>query len=326
MRQWDTFSRPAIDSSEVMDVKRYLSPAFWALGMLVLILDSKTALAGAVQGLELCIRTLVPSLFPFFVLSGMLTSALSGGGLLLTGIFGGYPVGAANVARAYRSGQLSRAEAERLVVLCNCAGPSFLFGVVGQMLDSICAAFALWGVYLVSVLALWLVLPKSAQPHSPAGRPIRLSQALRDATHAMAGVCGWVILFRVLLSILDRWLLWLLPEWIRICVYGILELSNGCMVLDVLEPSLRFVFAAWMVGFGGLCVLLQTASVTEGISLRLYFPGKLFQGGICAVLAAAISGPRSPYLFLAGILAAGIGAVILRKSEKRCGNPCPVGV
>ena len=128
--------------------------------MLVLILDGKTAMAGAFEGTMLCIRTLIPSLFPFFVLSAMLTSSLSGGSLLLAGVLGGYPVGAGNVARAYRNGQVSRSEAQRLVVLCNCAGPSFLFGVLGPVLGGAEACFLLWGVYLCSILALWLLFPK----------------------------------------------------------------------------------------------------------------------------------------------------------------------
>ena len=36
--------------------------------MLALILDSRTALAGAVQGVELCLKTLIPFLFPFLFL------------------------------------------------------------------------------------------------------------------------------------------------------------------------------------------------------------------------------------------------------------------
>ena len=48
-----------------------------AIGMMMLILDSKTALQGAANGIELCFRTLIPSLYPFFVLSILLTSALS---------------------------------------------------------------------------------------------------------------------------------------------------------------------------------------------------------------------------------------------------------
>ena len=90
-----------------------------ALGMLVLILDAKTALSGAAAGVELCIRTVIPSLFPFFFLSVMLTATLVGralpplrwlGRLLrlpegaeciyITGLLGGYPVGAQNIAVA----------------------------------------------------------------------------------------------------------------------------------------------------------------------------------------------------------------------------------
>ena len=49
--------------------------------MLALILDGRTAIDGARQGIELCLRTVIPSLFPFFVLSILLTSSLLGGSL-----------------------------------------------------------------------------------------------------------------------------------------------------------------------------------------------------------------------------------------------------
>ena len=40
--------------------------------MLMLILDGRTALTGAAEGIDLCIRTVIPALFPFFVLSPLL--------------------------------------------------------------------------------------------------------------------------------------------------------------------------------------------------------------------------------------------------------------
>ena len=46
---------------------------FSSAGMLVLILDGKAALLGAQAGVELCLNTVIPSLFPFFVLSVLLT-------------------------------------------------------------------------------------------------------------------------------------------------------------------------------------------------------------------------------------------------------------
>ena len=315
---------PDIHSHEVMAVKRYFAPVGWALAMLVLILDGKTAIAGAVAGLELCLKTLIPSLFPFFVLSMMLTSSLSGSGLLLTGVLGGYPVGAANVAHAYQAGQLSREEAERMAVLCNCAGPSFVFGVLGPILGNVGIVFALWGIYLLSIVMLWLLLPKQERICGQ-HRPVSLQQAVSNAIRAMAGVCGWVILFRILIAILDRWILWLLPDWMRVCIFGILELSNGCLSLSRIEPGFRFILTAGFVGFGGISVFLQTAGVTEGLSLRYYFPGKLFQAGFCMLLAFLLTpGALNPVVlgFLAAVTV--FSGWILRKSEKRSGNPAAV--
>lgn len=313
-----------IDSSEVMAVKRYMAPIGWALGMLVLILDGKTALAGAAAGVELCTRTLIPSLFPFFVLSSMLAGSLSGGGLMLAGILGGYPVGAANAKRAWRTGRIGKAEAERMAVLSNCAGPSFIFGVIGPMFDSILVTFCLWAVYLLSVLALWFVLPGMSAGEIP-GKPVRLHEALYASLRAMAGVCGWVVLFRVLLAILDRWILWILPGWGKTFVYGVLELTNGCLALGDLEQGLRFVLAAGMVSFGGLCVMVQTAAVTEGLSLRYYLPGKLFQCAVSMLLASFVQ-PGAISAAAQGVLAliAMSAGIFLGKSKKRCGNPSPV--
>ena len=107
-------------------------------GMLLLILDSKTALRGALDGIDLCISVLIPSLFPFFVLSIMLTGALSGQvikclqpvgaickmppgseSLLAIGFLGGYPVGAQSVSQLFQQGKLSTLQAMRLLGFCN---------------------------------------------------------------------------------------------------------------------------------------------------------------------------------------------------------------
>lgn len=324
MRVRDTVSSGDIDSSEVMDLKRYATALGWALGMLVLILDGRTAMAGATQGLQLCMTTLIPSLFPFFVLSAMLTSRLADGGLLLAGVLGGYPLGAGNAARAFRSGYLGKAEAERLAVLSNCAGPSFLFGVLGPVLGGPGRALALWGVYLLSIPVLGMVLPRGGGCRGKS-RPLTVQQALTASIRAMAGVCGWVILFRVMLAILDRWVLWLLPDWGRTAVYGLLELSNGCIALDGMAPGPAFVLAAGFLAFGGVCVFLQTASVAPCLSLKLYFPGKCFQAAVSMLLASLVMpGTVGTEAQAAMAGAAALFGFLLRKSEKRYGNCPPV--
>ena len=57
---------------------RRISIVLPCAAMLALILDSKTALLGAQSGLDLCVRTVIPSLFPFFVISILLTAPFGG--------------------------------------------------------------------------------------------------------------------------------------------------------------------------------------------------------------------------------------------------------
>ena len=133
-----------------MSVQNRLLTFGSAAGMLILILDSKTALSGASGGIDLCIRTLIPSLFPFFVLSVLLTGALSGQAgkylrsigtickvpegaesLIAVSILGGYPAGAQNVSVLFRRGQINASQAARLLAFCNNAGPAFIFSAVG---------------------------------------------------------------------------------------------------------------------------------------------------------------------------------------------------
>ena len=306
-------------------MKRGLTCAFCGAGMMVLILDSATALRGASEGVVLCLGTLIPGLFPFFVLSGLLTAALPRGGLAAAGILGGYPVGARSAAQVYHAGQVSRADAQRLAVLFNCPGPAFIFGVAGQLFPPRLAA-ALWAVYLSSTGILWLILPRSGRCTVPAPA-FSLPQAMRGAVTSMASVCGWVVLMRTMLAVLDRWVLWLLPPWGQALTAGMLELTNGMLLLQAVEENLRFILAAGMLGFGGVCVMMQSMGVAQDLTLKLYFPGKLLQGCLCTAGAALVLRyPLSPWIWAAlGSLAA-CCAVKLRKSENSYGNLRTVGV
>ena len=64
-------------------------------------------------------------------------------------------------------------------------------------------------------------------------RPLlTLPDALQCSLKIMANVCGWIILFRILIAFMTRWVLWLLPVPAQVAITGILELSNGCCALD----------------------------------------------------------------------------------------------
>ncbi len=322
------------------------------LATAVLILDSRTAFSGAVEGIDLCIRTVIPSLFPFFVLSILLTSYLSrtrapilrpigklfgvpSGAeiMLLTGYLGGYPVGAQGVSQTFDADQLSRTDAQRMTVICNNCGPAFLFGMAAGAFDDPLTAWMIWGIIILSGWILSIILPKGGRPsaHIRPVRPLTYMQSLDLSIRVLARVCGWIILFRILLSFLDRWILWYFPQEIRVVISGIFELANGCTGLkDVSNEGLRFMICTGLLSFGGLCVTMQTFSV---ISPRLdkgyYFPGKAFQGCISVMLAylVQLTFPQKvtapPWIMIGFGL---ISAVYLLKKRKKCSIPAAVGV
>lgn len=279
------------------------------LGLIVLIFDGSTAITGMRRGMELCLYTLIPTLFPFCVLSMMITCITVGRririlepigrlfgipkgteSLLLVGWLGGYPVGAQNAAAAYRQGCLSRTDAQRLAVICNNAGPSFLFGVLGPIIGDRKSLWILWGIQILGSLLTARMIPsdKSENQSVPGVKYPSFPEILRNASGSMVNICSCVIFFRMILEFLNRWILWILPETVQILVSGFLELSNGCILLASADQCwVRFIMASALLSFGGICVWMQTMSVCSSLGIRNYLFWKSIQAIVCSCLAYA---------------------------------------
>lgn len=277
-----------------MKHSRFLSAAAAICAMLALIFDSKTALAGAQAGAQLCVATLIPSLFPFFLVSIYLTGLLSDRGtasVLLFGFLGGYPIGARTVATACKEGRVSRGDGERLLAFCSNAGPAFLFGIGAGLFPKLWMCALVWMIHVGSALLIAALTPGKTTYHRPdVPKTLTLTRSMGQAIGAMAPVCGWVIVFRVIIAFSQRWFLWLLPGNLQLLVVGLLELANGCCDLsEISSVGLRMELFSLFLGFGGLCVLLQTRSVLDGSGLRgrNYFPGKIAQGAAAYLLSVA---------------------------------------
>ncbi len=320
------------------------------IGLIVLILDAKTALQGAAEGIELCLKAVIPALFPFFMLSILLTSTLIGQkipilapigrlcgmpygseSLLIVGLLGGYPTGAQAVTQAYSLGQIRKHDAQRLLGFCSNAGPAFLFGMVAPNFPSSWYAWALWGIHILSAVLVGALLPYKSDDTAriKAAKPISLSSALERSIKIMASVCAWVVLFRVMIAFADRWFLWLVPEYTRTIIIGILELSNGCCELSLIQDeSLRFIICSGILAFGGLCVTMQTVSVAKELGMGMYFPGKVLQCLISLILSCLVMLNRLEIAIamLSFSIIFVILLLLLRKMQKKSSNMLTIGV
>ena len=149
-------------------------------GLLVWFLaDAGQLRLEAAKALALCAGTVIPALFPFMAVTGLLvrlgfgqwlapyTAGLTAplfrlpgcaGSALLLGLVGGYPIGARTAAELYASGALTRQEAERLLTFCNNSNPVFLISVLGVgVFGSVRVGLWLWLIHVASALVTGLL-------------------------------------------------------------------------------------------------------------------------------------------------------------------------
>lgn len=295
-----------------------------ALGLafaLLLLIALPEAAAGAAQdGLALCARVVLPSLFPFFVcsqlflqlgfaarlsrllarpVSRLLRLPVQAGSAFVLGLFGGYPAGAQIACGLYEKKLLTRQEAERALAVCNQAGPSFIFGVLGGAVFGSAAAGAfLYGVQLLSAVLVCRLSGRKCKAEPAAALPAQasdvsfaaaFSEAVRRAGMSAIQVCMFVTVFsvlsRFLLLSVGRWL----PEQALPLVLGAMELSAGCAALGScgLPVFWKLCLASALLSFGGCSVLAQSRAVAADAGLRggLLFPCKLLQAAISAALS-----------------------------------------
>ena len=276
--------------------------------MLALIFDSKTAHEGAIAGVNLCVQSVIPSLFPFIFLSMLLTSSLYGmkipllsplrklcsmpegtESILLIAFLGGYPVGAQTVHSAWSNGTIETRTAKRLLGFCSNAGPSFIFGLLGSHFTRNASAWCLWLIHIVSALVVGCILPVSITNAHQGIRPqpMTATAAVGKSIHIMANICGWVMIIRIFLAFATKYVLCYLPPITQVLISGCVELTNGCVSLQIIKAEpIRFIAASFMLGMGGLCVLLQTKAATGELGIGMYLPGKILQALISIILSS----------------------------------------
>ncbi len=302
----------------------------------VLLCDSADAISYMREGLTLCSRVVVPSLFPFMVLSGLFVElgcadvlaslfsrpmrflfGISGEGAAapLMGALCGFPIGASTAHKLYRSGRISRAEMSYLLAFSNIPGSAFLISAVGS---------ALWGdsrfglaLYIIQIAAaiiigvfmrLFFPLPKSEMKKQPVDRPsfgVRcFSKVISDAASSMIGVCALVLFFAsfvgALFSLLERFEM---SAAVSSLIYGFFEMSGAVGEAAMIENrALGMVITALICGWSGLSIHFQIISICieDGVSFVPYFSAKAAQALLSAlgmILYIRVIDPAMPSLY-----------------------------
>ena len=317
----------------------------WAVALLVsttaMALAPQEAMAGARTGLTLCGNVIIPSLFPFLILSALVVQLGLAAKLgrilgpimsplfringscacaLVLGFIGGYPVGARTAIDLYRKGLCTREEAQRLLAFCNNSGPAFILGVVGAGIFSDGrVGLLLYLTHALASLCVGLLFRFSGvreKVSNPAPPPhigaVRFSSAftgsVSSALQSCLNICAFVMFFSVLLSLLDT--------------FGILAASARSLTLllsplGMTEEWARRLLTGLLEVSSGVWSLSGSGTLNGKLSMAAFMLGWAGISVHCQVLSFLSESDLSirTYLIgkaLHGLLSAILTALVLR--------------
>lgn len=303
----------------------YTGKLFFALGSLfclLLILKSPALAVESVgKGISLCLWSVIPSLFPFMVLSELFVS----GGLIdclprrllfplkrllglsdigctavLLGLLCGAPVGARCAAQALEGGEITKREADRILTCSLCPSSAFVIGTVGvTLLGDRSLGVRLYIAALLAALftgvGLRLLCGDAATPqdfapthHQSLPLSSLFTGAVAQAAKGMLLISAYVVFFSALMGTLTATLAGIPhAKEASALLFCLLELSGGVGSAAALgDPLSAVLLCAFCIGWSGLSVHCQIQALCRGsgISLRPYLGAKLVQGLLCPLL------------------------------------------
>lgn len=313
-------------------IRRYVTIFCFLFFLFLCFKNAQIAADGIKKGLVLCYEVLVPSLFPFLVLSELFISCgagevcgrllhrplsflfgISGGGAtaLLTGWICGAPVGAVVAMRTYQRNEIDRQELGRLLLFCNMPSAGFLINTVGtQFFGNMEVGVVLFIASVLSCAITGFLLhclfrkQYTSRPlaalRAPSFTLTDLTGSVRRAFSTLLGVLGFIIFFASLAETLSTLLTQVsISPLAKATIYGILEITSGINAATLLcDSETAFLLCAFFVGFSGLSIALQIFSVTEEASVPLipYLFAKFAQGLFTAFLGMIYLRIRKPIL------------------------------
>lgn len=285
------------------------------LFMGTLLLFPGQCLSFALTGLNLWFQKMIPSLFPFMVLSGILirmdltdrfvsllrplltpvfmvnTDCLY---VIIIGFLCGFPMGAVAVTDLYKKGRLSVTEGEFLLSFCNNIGPVYFISFALPIMGNPPLLPCLFGMYGIPLL-YGIVLRHTryryhlsastrktpdlcqASYEKEASLLAVLDESVTASLYSITKLGGYMILFQILNVYPSLFFRQGLYPGIA---QGLLEISGGLSMLQDTSPCISLI----LLVFCGLCCLAQTGSVLAGspFSLVRYFNNRFFLTGLCA--------------------------------------------
>lgn len=270
-----------------------------------------------VFSLNIWITSLLPALFPFFIVSDILINYdvikyfpkvirnsikylfnVSDNGLviILLSMLSGFPSNARNIKNMYLDKKITKEEGEHLLYFTHFSNPMFILGTIPLILNSNkISKYILISHYLANII-LGICLRKYNRVNDSNNSNYKedkhnfglvLTTSIRKSLDSVLSILGTLTVFLIISTLLINF--FNLDNTSSLLIKSILELTSGLKELgsyNLLNKHL-LIISSCILSFGGLSVHMQVINelVDTDISYKNYFIGRILQ----VVLSLGIS-------------------------------------
>lgn len=285
--------------------------------------------AAVTRSVGRCMNVIIPSLFAFMAVSGILISYKGCEKLMLpfyplsryvmrlppklffvflAGNIAGYPMGIKLLSQMLDKGEIDRKTAEDMSVFCYCGGPAFYTGMIGlTVFGSAGAGLLVFLSIVLSNLLVGTVICRIRRPvcisSSDSTKPFGtvMTDSINDAAVSLFRISAVIVFFSVMMSIPRAMGV---TDWLarrigmsgnnRVLISSLFELTSVTGLAGAPYKLLPAVAA--ICSFGGICIVFQLFSLK---SSRLSLKKFLLTRPLCAALSALICRLLFP-IFISG--------------------------
>ena len=327
------------DGMKKINFSKIFSAVFVVIFVVTFFAFPDEFLSGVKNGLNVCGNVIIPSLFPFLIISSFFVkSGLSDYknkftvfiaekifrlkseflSVILMSLIGGFPVGIRMINGLYDDGKIGTREAERLSLFCVNAGPAFVINAVGvSMLSNKKAGLIIFISLTLSSLLIAFVSRFFYKNEVSENIKIKVSknfsealvESVSDSISALISICAWIIFVSGFLLLADK----INSVFIRDFLKAFSEVTTGAIIFSEKYPMY---IIAGIIGFSGLCVHCQLLPNLNKMKIRLpvFFLGRilsaLLSATICRILFMLFPCDMQTFSTLSSVTSGGLSVSI----------------
>lgn len=275
------------------------------------------SIEGVKKGISICMESLIPSLYPFMILTNMYASSgaaerkipladklcqflfgLPGScaAVIMFSLVGGLPIGAEMSSELYSRGVISAQQYRRMLCFCVNPGPAFVISAVGlTMLGSEKAGVLIFMSLVLSSLIIGVVsrfFSVENESCSNNGTNIKMAdtkgtlieKAVVKSSKSILMISAWVVAFSCLTELAANLGI---PDGMKTFFICTAEMTKGSMIA---AQSFPIPIVAAVIGFSGICGHFQLMGALNraGLKYKYFLVGRIANSGLSAVICSLL--------------------------------------